>query len=199
MHLSGQGEVEALRRAMVPWTELIGRDPLDPAVQEGMVSIAYALERCGAHEQAKQYYLRAIRDLQLTYDRLGDALQSVSSGRMLEMLASGGRETEGDWPWWFVDLPKGGWWRYGLPDVPTPAPETFYFEHLFADPGFVEALSAFSGPGAIESASDSQRQRLQSLALAELGRERHQAEGYLVEARFELARIYDPPPAEDEP
>ena len=40
--------------------ELIGRDPTDPAVQEGLVAIAWALSTLGAQVQAQDYYNRAI-------------------------------------------------------------------------------------------------------------------------------------------
>src|SRR6202000_1966088 len=36
-----------LKRALVPWVELMGRDPIDPAVQECELAVPYVLEKLG--------------------------------------------------------------------------------------------------------------------------------------------------------
>ena len=44
-------EVENYRRALVPWMELRGRDLLDPAVQESMLAIPYAMSQLDSISQ----------------------------------------------------------------------------------------------------------------------------------------------------
>jgi tetratricopeptide (TPR) repeat protein len=53
-------ELERYQRALVPWMELRGRDLLDPAVQESMLAIPYALAQLDSISQAADHYLNAI-------------------------------------------------------------------------------------------------------------------------------------------
>ncbi|NGY03417.1 hypothetical protein [Solimonas terrae] len=87
-----------LRRALVPWSELIGRDPLDPAVEEGMLVIPYALDHLGAHAQAQDYYQRAVDRLHGARQTLAAARQEVDDGRMLAELDARDADTGSGWP-----------------------------------------------------------------------------------------------------
>lgn len=94
---------EDIRRALVPWEELIGRDALDPAVQEGMLALPYALDHFGAHEQALQYYQRAIVQLQALRARLTAAQAQLDSGELLALLDARDGDRDGGWSRLLVD------------------------------------------------------------------------------------------------
>jgi tetratricopeptide (TPR) repeat protein len=53
-------ETDNYRRALVPWMELESRDLLDPAVQESMLAIPYAMAKLDSISQAADYYLNAV-------------------------------------------------------------------------------------------------------------------------------------------
>jgi hypothetical protein len=59
-----QAEQDALRRGLVAWVELVKRDPMDPAVQEGLLAIPWALDRLEAFEQSLARYESAIAALE---------------------------------------------------------------------------------------------------------------------------------------
>lgn len=91
-----------LRSALVAWNELVGREPLDPIVQEGMLVVPYALQHLGAHEQAYVRYLRAIEQLQAARAQIDDALAQLRDGRFLALVDA---ETGDGWRRWLADLP----------------------------------------------------------------------------------------------
>jgi tetratricopeptide (TPR) repeat protein len=217
--VTGERELD-VRRALVPWVELIGRDPLDPAVQEGMLAIPYALGHLGAHQQAHTYYLRAIDTLERMRIQLDQALAHVGSGRMASTLVGRDRDAGSGWPVLFADLPKARWWL----KFPESVPETFYLEHLIEDGGFREALADCrqlrllgevldkheqdirDRPGdqelrariaslrsRIGAAYAIQQKHMEEMALAALQQQKQQTERYLAEARFAVARLNDRP------
>lgn len=212
----GDGE-ERLRAALVPWTELIGRDPTDPAVQEGMLAIPYAMTHMGAQQQALRYYGRALELLERTQGHLDAAAAHVQSGRMAQFLASRNSATGSGWPWWLAALPEPRWWLSNPPKVP----ENFYLERLLADDEFHATLSGYRELMSLDTllsgyeqqqdtgararalrsegaaAAEAQRRRLEAIALARLADVKKQTERYLGEAHFALARMYDQPSADD--
>jgi tetratricopeptide (TPR) repeat protein len=131
-HLSGKyADDEAqLKQALVPWVELVGRDQIDPSVQEGLLAIPYVLDRLGAHTQAQQYYERAIDALEETRKRLTAAEQDIRSGRMVHTMVSN------------YDPGAESGWRWKLRSLPD-APETFYLQSLIAGNKFQEALKNY--------------------------------------------------------
>lgn len=118
-----------LERALVPWSELLTRDPMHPAVQEAFVAVPQALGSLGAHRQSLQYYLRAIELLEETRTRLNNAEEAVRSGRMIETLIARDLDSEAGWLWEVRDLPN--------------APETYYLYSLIASTSFQEALKNY--------------------------------------------------------
>lgn len=203
-------EEQALRRALVPWTELIGRDPLDPAVQEGMIAIPYALNHIGSYDEAREYFMRAVHLLEATDAQLDQAMQRVRDGRMIQALDQHEAADHG-WTWWLAAYPREHWWLADDPRQPMAAPETFYLQHLMAVDAFRfamqdyhdlrllgEALEHLEGGAALrprlDAASAAQAARLRELALAELGGEQRHTRMYLGEARFALAHANEPPP-----
>ncbi len=206
-------EEQAVRRALVPWLELIGRDPLDPAVQEGMIAIPYALNHIGAYQEAEDRFMRAVKLLEAADAQLDAAMQRVNAGQMIQALDT--RDAAGNgWPWWLAAYPKEHWWLADDPRDPMAAPDTFYIQHLMAGDSFHAALWDFHDlrllDDAIESmqgaagadnlrarvaaATTGQGKLLQDLALAELQQEKRHTRMYLGEARFALAHMNELPP-----
>jgi tetratricopeptide (TPR) repeat protein len=208
-----------LRRALVPWTELVGRDPTDAAVQEAMLALPYAFEHLGAHEQARDYGRRAVEQLENTRGHLEKALEHIASGEMASKIVESDSPDGSGWSWWLKDLPPPRWWLKNRPH----APANFYFERLTEDEEFREHLEAAhqlhelglamsrresvvkkSGDGALQQRMDALEDRL----IAAEGAERavleraatryitgikEQTERYLVEAHFAIARLNDRP------
>ena len=206
-------EEQALRRALVPWVELVGRDPIDPAVQEGMIAIPYALNHIGAYEEAQEDFIRAIKLLEAADAQLDIAMQRVSAGQMIQALDTREASNNG-WPWWLAAYPKEHWWLADDPRDPMAAPETFYLQHLMAEDGFRAAMQEFhdlrllsdaiermdGAAGAealhaqVTTATAVQAGLLRDLASTELGREKRHTRMYLGEARFALAHLNELPP-----
>lgn len=203
---------EALHRALVPWTELVGRDAIDPAAQEGALALAWALEELDTGAQAQDYYRRAATLLERARTQLQQATTQARSGELAQMVAVGMGDSTGGWRHWLSDL---------LYDD-----DTRYLMYLLLEPEFVEAMDRYRGPRALQEALLDSRRRLQGLGTddprsaaldAELraALDRHAAieaaartqmqnvaltllqawslrtERYLAEARFALARQFD--------
>jgi hypothetical protein len=201
-------EEQALRRALVPWVELIGRDPLDPAVQEGAIAIPYALLHIGADDEAQEYFQRAIRLLAAADTQLDAAQQRVRGGALAQAFQRSASANDG-WPWWLALVPREHWWLADDPHQPLAAPDLFYLEHLMDEGRFRQAmqddhdlwvldglLAAADGAGPlrtrIATAQTALGARLQQLALAELQHEQRQVRMYQGEARFALAHLNEP-------
>lgn len=211
--VAGGARAQDLHRALVPWNELTGRDALDPAVQEGMLAVAYALHHLGAHAQARQHYQRAIERLQGALAQLDAALGRLDDGSFLATL---GAHIDHGWRRWLADLPY--------------ADDHAYVRRLCEAPAFLrayEAWRAWQDAAAVHAdlarrlASRSPegirvqalRTRLDSLG-ALIADAQHDADAalraetartlsalragtraYLAEAAFALARLDDPAPA----
>jgi tetratricopeptide (TPR) repeat protein len=129
MNKLSQDEGDALKRALVPWTELSTRDTMDPAVQEGLLAIPFALDRLKAHEQALQLYQRAIDTLEEARKRMDKAATSIKEGRMVETIVRRDLDAESGWLWRLRDLPD--------------APETYFLQTLLAEDRFQESLKNY--------------------------------------------------------
>jgi hypothetical protein len=70
-----EADQQAVLRALVPWVELAKRDPMDAAVEEGMLAIAWALDRLQAYQQSLQRYTSAIEALEKARGRMDLAKQ----------------------------------------------------------------------------------------------------------------------------
>jgi tetratricopeptide (TPR) repeat protein len=225
--LPSPAQLESLRRALVPWTELIGRNPMDPAVQEGLVAIGYALDHTGAFDEAQRFYNRSVKLQETTLIRLASAQAQVNDGRMLGAVQRGAGSSDSGWHWQLPAVVDDSHWWLTLNDVPA-VPDNFYFDELIAEPNFTAALrqyrqvqdlilacdthlQALSGLGgdsaelqqrlqALKSqllgASATAGEQLKTVALADLQQQQKQAQAYLVEARFALARSNDWAPTE---
>lgn len=207
---------KALERALVPWVELIGLDPLDLDAQEGALAVAWALAQLDTGAQSHLYYERAAHQLETARARLDLATKHVSSGAAADVIASGQRDAGNGWRAWLADLPY--------------ADDTGYLKYLLADSGYIAALDAYRGARLLLDELDACTPRLAALpadtatqalatrvqttraqaaaaeraardaferrALELLATRKSQTERYLAEARFAMARNFDsaPPP-----
>ncbi|HUP93025.1 MAG TPA: hypothetical protein VM074_12335 [Solimonas sp.] len=119
-------EEAALKKALVPWVELISRDPMDPAVQEAWLAIPYSLDKLGAHTQALSFYEKAVGVLETARKRQDAAMASIKAGIMVEGIVRRDIDSEAGWEWELKDLPD--------------APETYFLQTLLAQHEFQEAL-----------------------------------------------------------
>jgi len=122
-------EVENYSRALVPWMELRGRDLLDPAVQESMLAIPYALAKLDSISQAADHYLNAIEAFYEETNRIDRTIGFIESGGIFdEFLADDPLDSTG-WYWRLEELPEG--------------PEARYLYHLLATQEFQEGLKNY--------------------------------------------------------
>ncbi len=160
---------EAIERALVPWTELITRDPMDPAVQEGLLAIPYAFDSLRAFEQSAQLYLKAVGVLETARKRIDVAIDSIRKGRMVETIVRRDLDSEAGREWRLRDLPD--------------APETYYLQSLLAEHRFQESLKNYRDMRLIARNLDNWRPRLDSLARNYGGQAQAKLEPQLIVAR----------------
>lgn len=122
-------EDEGLRRAIAIWSEVIDRNPQDPAVQEAWLAVPFALDRLGAHTQALTYYEQAAERLDAARERTMDAMNSLRGGRMVETMLARDADSEAGWMWELRDLPD--------------AEETYFLQTLIAEHRYAETLKNY--------------------------------------------------------
>jgi len=122
-------EVDNYRRALVPWMELRGRDLLDPAVQESMLAIPYALAKLDSISQAADHYLNAIEAFYEEANRIDRTIGFIESGDIFQEFLSDDPLDSTGWYWRLEELPEG--------------PEARYLFHLLATHEFQEGLKNY--------------------------------------------------------
>ena len=122
-------ELENYNRALVPWMELRGRDLLDPAVQESMLAIPYAMARLDSISQAADHYLNAIEAFYEETNRLDRTIQHIESGEFFTDFVENEPLDSTGWYWRLEELPEG--------------PEARYLFHLLATHEFQEGLKNY--------------------------------------------------------
>lgn len=150
-------EEEGLKRALVPWLELIARDPIDPAVQEGFLAIPYTLDRLGAHLQAQQYYEQAIGALEASRKRIDESIYYVKSGRMVSTMVRRTYNAESGWAWELKDLPD--------------AEETYYLQSVIVGNRFQEQLKNYRDALLLVRSLEGWAKRAEELQGAWLGKQ----------------------------
>lgn len=115
--------------ALVPWTELHGRNLLDAAVQESYLAVPYAFSKLNAAAQAAEYYTTAIDSYGAESQRIDQAIAAIRSGRLLDTIVANDRDGRYGWFWQLQNLPD--------------APESRYLYHLLAGHEFQEGLKNF--------------------------------------------------------
>jgi hypothetical protein len=131
--LLGAGWADANNRAfdhaLLPWTELGQRDATDPAVQEALLAVPYALTRMQLRGRAVAQYNDAISLLQGEKGKLDDSIKSIRNGELLDILQQ-------------QDLRTGTGWLQQL-TLDTQSPALRYQLTLMAAHEFQEAVKNY--------------------------------------------------------
>jgi len=90
-------EADAYGRALVPWMELGSRDTADPAVQEALLAIPYAMTKLQLHGRAVQQYNTAIQSLLAEHSLLDQSIEAIQRGKLLQALEEAGEHSRGGW------------------------------------------------------------------------------------------------------
>ncbi len=90
-------EAGAFDRALVPWTELGSRDTADPAVQEALLAIPYAMTKLQLHGLAVEQYNTAIQALQAEKTLLDASIEAIQRGELLAAIEASGKNASGGW------------------------------------------------------------------------------------------------------
>jgi tetratricopeptide (TPR) repeat protein len=122
-------ELDRYQRALVPWMELRGRDLLDPAVQESMLAIPYALAQLDSISQAADHYLNAIEAFYEESNRIDSTISHLESGRFFDEFIKDDPLDSTGWYWRMEALPQG--------------PQARYLFHLLATHEFQEGLKNY--------------------------------------------------------
>jgi tetratricopeptide (TPR) repeat protein len=122
-------ELERYQRALVPWMELQGRDLLDPAVQESMLAIPYALAQLDSISQAADHYLNAVEAFYEESNRINSTISHIESGRFFDEFVADEPLDSTGWYWRMEAIPEG--------------PQARYLFHLLATHEFQEGLKNY--------------------------------------------------------
>ena len=122
-------ELDRYQRALVPWMELRGRDLLDPAVQESMLAIPYALAQLDSNSQAADYYVNAVEAFYEESNRIDRTISDIESGRFFDEFVTDEPLDSTGWYWRMEALPEG--------------PQARYLFHLLATHEFQEGLKNY--------------------------------------------------------
>lgn len=122
-------EAERYERALVPWMELRRRSLLDPAVQESMLAVPYAMAKLESISQAADFYLDAIEAFYEEGSRIDHAIGELQSGKLLAGFLDQDAGASTGWHWSLANLPRGT--------------ESQYLYHLLATHEFQEGLKNY--------------------------------------------------------
>ncbi|MGB5260096.1 MAG: hypothetical protein WBO34_06165 [Gammaproteobacteria bacterium] len=122
-------ESEAFGRALVPWLELSQRDPTDPAVQEALLAVPYAMTKMNLHGRAVKHYNDAIGTLYDEQGHLDESIVAIRHGELLDVLQT-------------QDLRSGTGWLQKL-SFDTDNPVLRYQITLMAAHDFQEAVKNY--------------------------------------------------------
>jgi len=120
---------ELYQPALIPWNELAGRNLLDPAVQESLFAIPFALASAGGLKQAAEAYQDALNVFKQEKSNLTAAIAALEDSDYLEVLLSSAQDIEMGW---FRELP-----------VVEDAPHPWYLDELLASHRIQESLKNY--------------------------------------------------------
>ena len=83
--------------ALVPWMELGQRDTTDPAVQESLLAIPYAMTRMNLHGRAVQQYNKGIDLLISEREKLDQSILAIQQGGLQDILLEEGLGAGNGW------------------------------------------------------------------------------------------------------
>ena len=169
-------EMDNFNRALVPWMELRGRDLLDPAVQESMLAIPYAMAQLDSISQAADHYLNAIEAFYEEANRLDRTIDHIESGAFFAEFVEDDPLDSTGWYWELEDLPTG--------------PEARYLYHLLAKHEFQEGLKNFRDLSYLHRNLDDWQQNVDVYAnMLETRKEAYEQRLPMVEAALERADL----------
>ena len=143
-------ELERYQRALVPWMELRGRDLLDPAVQESMLAIPYALAELDSISQAADHYVNAVEAFYEEANRIDRTIAHIESGGFFDDFISDDPLDSTGWYWQMQSLPEG--------------PQARYLFHLLATHEFQEGLKNYRDLNYLWNNLDRWQQRVEVYA-----------------------------------
>ena len=143
-------ELERYQRALVPWMELRGRDLLDPAVQESMLAIPYALAQLDSISQAADHYVNAVEAFYEEANRIDRTIAHIESGGFFDDFISDDPLDSTGWYWQMQSLPEG--------------PQARYLFHLLATHEFQEGLKNYRDLNYLWNNLDRWQQRVEVYA-----------------------------------
>jgi hypothetical protein len=117
------------RRALVPWTELHGRDPTDAAVQESLLALPYAYAQLEAYGRAALLYGEAVSEFDKEIGRLDASIAGTLKGGLRAALQKDPDE-------------RSSMFIQNLRNQPE-APETRYLLDLMAGHDFQESVKNY--------------------------------------------------------
>ena len=91
--------------ALVPWTELAGRDVGDPAALEARIAVPYAYVKLGAYGQALAGYNAAIAAFDAEAKALRESIARLRSPKWIDTMIEANPGDEMGWYWRLGDLP----------------------------------------------------------------------------------------------
>jgi hypothetical protein len=94
------------KKALVPWTELLGRDASDSAVLEARIAVPYAYAELGAYGQALERYNDAIASFERESSQLDQSIAAIRAGKLLTGLMERNPGEEMGWFWNIRELPE---------------------------------------------------------------------------------------------
>lgn len=95
----------APRDALVPWQELLTRDPADPAVLEARLAVPHALHALKADAAAVQGYGDAIAAYATETRAIDDTIVALNGGALVDTLIGGRPGADLGWGWTAESLP----------------------------------------------------------------------------------------------
>jgi tetratricopeptide (TPR) repeat protein len=93
------------KKALVPWTELTGRDGSDAAVLEARIAVAFAYAELGAYGQSLERYQEAIGAFDRENVALDESIGAIRAGKLLDGLLEKNPGDEMGWFWNIQELP----------------------------------------------------------------------------------------------
>jgi hypothetical protein len=122
-------DADDYNRALVPWTELSARDPADPAVQESLLAVPYALTKMELFGRAVQKYKQSIEALNDEKINLDKSIVAIRDGQLLRYLQE-------------YDAGTGDGWLQKL-NLEADSPALRYQLSLMASHDFQEAVKNY--------------------------------------------------------
>ena len=124
------------QRALTPWLALLDQTSYDPPVQEAHLAVPYAFARLGEQQRAIHFYEQAIGYFDAQQQEIEQAIASVRSGLMLELLAQ-------------ADTGISGGWLHANPTL-EGVPAGRYLVDVLAGHDFQESLKDYRDLGYLE-------------------------------------------------